>query len=107
MAQTVDAINTRASKAIVIGWVAGLAYFVWWGDIAASFWANIVLVAVGVFVSSIVLGGAVAMVMRALYRMKTRSQGGGAKFLAWGDFISPVVAFFVSEPIAILVTSWF
>jgi hypothetical protein len=107
MAQTIDAKNTRASKAIVIGWVAGLAYFVWWGDIEASFWANIVLVAVGVFVSSIVLGGAVAMVMGVMTRMTTRSQGGSTNFLPWGVFISPVVAFFVSKPVALLVTGWF
>ena len=107
MVQTVDATNTKSSKAIVIGWVAGLAYFVWWGDIEASFWANIALVAVGVFVSSIVLGSAVAMVMDALTRLTTRSKGRGTNFLGWGAFISPVVAFFVSKPVALLVTGWF
>lgn len=107
MVQTVNATNTKSSKAIVIGWVAGLAYFVWWGDIEASFWANIALVAVGVFVSSIVLGSAVAMVMDALTRLTPRSQGRGTNFLAWGTFISPVVAFFVSKPVALLVTGWF
>ena len=107
MVQTVDATNTKSSKAIVIGWIAGLAYFVWWGDIEASFWANIVLVAVGVFVSSIVLGSTVAMVMDVLTRITKRSQGRGANFSAWGAFISPVVAFFVCKPVALLVTSWF
>ncbi len=101
MTISVEHANTKSSQLTIVGWLAGLAYYVWFGSIEATFLEHSILLVGGIFVSSIVIGGGVAFFFGILTRIFTGSWGGSPHGYAWGAFIAPVIAFFCVQPIAI------
>lgn len=100
MTLSVEQTNTKSSKLAIIGWLAGLAYYVWFGSIEASILGHAILIVGGIFVSSIVIGGGVAFFFGLLTRIFTGSWDGSPHGYAWGAFIAPVIAFFCVQPVA-------
>lgn len=100
MALSIDAVNTKAAKNTIFGWLAGLAYYNWFASasVHVSGLGHVILVVVGIFATSIVIGGGVALISGLLTKSLTGSVGGSSDFYAWGAFISPVIAFFAAEP---------
>ena len=91
---SIDKVNEKASVFTIIGWLMGLAYYVWFGSINASLLENIILAVGGVFGSSIIIGGGVALIFGVVTRIGTGSWSGSPHGYAWGAFIAPVIAFF-------------
>lgn len=100
MSVSVEQANAKSSQYTVIGWLAGVAYFVWYQSIDLSIQGHVILVAGGGFISSIIIGGGMALVSGALTRVFTGSWSGSHHGYAWGAFIAPVIAFFCVEPVA-------
>ena len=48
--------NRKSSQFTILGWLAGLAYYVWFGSIEANMLEHFILVVGGVFLSSIIIG---------------------------------------------------
>jgi hypothetical protein len=92
--------NSRSSQFTIFGWLAGLAYYVWFGTIDATILEHVILVVGGTFLSSIIIGGSVAFFFGFLTRIFTGSWDGSPHGYAWGAFIAPVIAFFCVEPAA-------
>jgi hypothetical protein len=63
-AVSIETVNTYAAKWTIGGWFAGLAYYNWFSSTAAHvpLWAHFLLVTVGMFAVSIVIGGGMALV---------------------------------------------
>jgi hypothetical protein len=95
----IDKVNTVAATHTIIGWFAGLAYFNWFASNAdkITWWEQALLIVVGMFAASIIIGGAVALLMAAITKVVMREVGDNATLFAWGAFISPVIAFFSAK----------
>lgn len=101
MALSVDRVNTKAAKMTIFGWLAGLAWFAYDNGIdALSIISWAILIVVGMFASSIVIGGGIMFLMAGLTKLVTGDSEGSIHFFAWGAFISPVIAFFCASPLA-------
>ena len=92
--------NTKSSQFTVVGWLSGLAYYVWFGSIEATVVEHAILIVAGIFLSSIIIGGGVALLFGILTRALTGSWDGSPHGYAWGAFIAPVIAFFAVRPTA-------
>jgi len=99
MAISIDAINTKAATYTIVGWFAGLAYFNWFASAPqhVSWIGHAILIVIGMFVASILIGGGVALVLGYLTKALTGRAEGSPDLYAWGVFISPVIAFFAAE----------
>jgi large-conductance mechanosensitive channel len=108
MALSVEQINTKASKFTIAGWFAGLAYFNWFSSTAVhvSWVGHAILVIVGMFAASIIIGMGVALIMGLITKIATGRTDGSPHVYAWGAFISPVIAFFAAEPTIRLVARY-
>lgn len=95
----IDAINTSASKATIVGWFAGLSYFGWWASdaVQVSFGAMSVLVVGGMFASSILIGGGVSLLIAGIAKALTGKTEGYPSLFTWGVVVSPVLAFFAAR----------
>ncbi|WP_273499677.1 hypothetical protein [Lentibacter algarum] len=92
--------NTKSSQFTILGWLVGLAYFVWFGSIEATMLQHAILLLGGIFLSSIIIGGGVAFFFGILTRIFTGTWDGSPHGYAWGAFIAPIIAFFCVEPAA-------
>jgi hypothetical protein len=95
----IDRVNEVAAKLTIGGWFAGLAYFNWFAADAAkiAWWGQVLLIVVGMFAASIIIGGAVSLLMAAVTKMLMGEIKDNPTFFAWGAFISPVLAFFAAK----------
>lgn len=100
MTISAEQANSKSSQFTILGWLGGLAYYVWFGSIEATILEHVILVIGGVFLSSIIIGGGVAFLFGVLTRIFTGSWEGSPHGYAWGAFIAPVIAFFCVEPAA-------
>lgn len=100
MTISVEHANNKSSQFTILGWIVGLAYYVWFGSIDANILEHIILIFGGVFLSSIIIGGGVALFFGVLTRIFTGSWQGSPHGYAWGAFIAPVIAFFCVQPVA-------
>lgn len=100
MALTIEQINTKAATYTIVGWFAGLAYYNWFAKspVHVSFIGHVVLVVVGLFAASIVIGMGVALLFGLITKLVTGRADGSPHGYAWGAFVSPVIAFFAAEP---------
>lgn len=99
MALSVEQINTKAAKFTIFGWLVGLAYFNWFSSAAAhvSLVGHAILVIVGMFAASIIIGMGIALIMGLVTKAATGSTVGSPHGYAWGAFVSPVIAFFAAD----------
>ena len=103
MALSIDRINTYSSRLTIVGWFAGLSWFdIQFGHSSVSWYGWLILVVGGMFASSIVIGGGVALIMAGLTKLLTGRSDGSPKLFLLGLLVSPVVAFFVATPLALL-----
>lgn len=109
MAFPIEKINAKAAKYTIVGWFAGLVYFNWFSSapVHVSWIGHVILVVVGMFAASILIGGGVALVFGLLTKALTGRMEGSPDLYAWGAFISPAIAFFAAEPAIRLVASVF
>lgn len=97
----VERVNEIASKNTTIGWFAGLAWFRYSNgaqDISYFEWA--ILIVIGMFVASIVIGGGMAMVAAAITKFLTGKADASPNAFAWMAYLSPLLAFFAASPVA-------
>lgn len=108
MALSVEQINTKAAKFTILGWFAGLAYFNWFSSTAVhvSLVGHAILVVVGMFAASIIIGMGLALIVGLITKAVTGNSLGSPHGYAWGAFISPVIAFFAAEPAIRLVARY-
>jgi hypothetical protein len=108
VALTIERINTKAARNSIIGWFIGLAYFNWFSStpVHVSLVGHVVLVVVGLFAASILIGMVVALVFAVITKIATGRTDGSPHGYAWGAFTSPVIAFFAVEPAIRLVATY-
>ncbi|MDP7028710.1 MAG: hypothetical protein QF733_00645 [Phycisphaerales bacterium] len=87
--------NTCSSQTSILGWFAGLAYYNWFaGDpISVPFWAQIILIIGGLFASSIIIGGGLAILAGIVTKVVTGRFDGSPNAFAWAALVSPVLNF--------------
>ena len=95
----IDLINSYAAKFTIFGWFVGLAYFNWFSGspIHIPLWGHLVLITVGMFAASIIIGGGLALVAAGVTKVATGSAEGSPHAFSWAAFISLVVAFFAAK----------
>jgi hypothetical protein len=95
---TVEAINSKAARMTIIGWLAGLAYYNWFAHSppAVPFWGHVVLVIAGIFVASIFIGGLMSLLAAAITKLLTGRTDGSLHAFSWAAIISPIIAFFAA-----------
>jgi len=83
----------------IAGWFAGLTHYNWFSSTAVHLplWQHILLVVVGMFAASIVIGGGMALLAGGLTKVITGRSDGSVQAFAWAAFISPVLAFFAAK----------
>ncbi|UDL90191.1 hypothetical protein LGH82_01990 [Mesorhizobium sp. PAMC28654] len=93
---TVDQINGKASGMVIFGWFVGLAYYNWFSrsPISVPIWAHIVLIVVGMFAASIIIGGGLALIAAGITKAVTGSAQGSPHAFSWAAFIGLILAFF-------------
>lgn len=98
VALSVEKTNTYAAKFSIAGWFIGLAYYNWFSSSAVhvSLVGHIILVVVGMFAASVLIGLGVALIFAILTKLLTGRHDGTSDLYAWGAFISPVLAFFAA-----------
>jgi len=103
---TVERANEYSSKATLFGWFVGLAWFAYTSPEAASlpWWAWAVLIVVGMFAASVVIGLGFALVAATITKAVTGDSRSSPNAYAWGAVICPVIAFFCAWPAAKLLT---
>ncbi|HEY8381854.1 MAG TPA: hypothetical protein VIL09_06875 [Microvirga sp.] len=96
---TIDRVNEKASRMVIFGWLAGLAYYNWFSSspITVPLWGHAVLVIGGIFVASIIIGAGLALCAAAVTKMVTGRTDGSIHAFSWAAFIGPVLAFFASK----------
>lgn len=95
----VKTVNHYAAKWTVCGWFIGLAYYTWFAAKAVHLpWWELATVAfVGMFATSVLIGGTLALIAAHLTKKLTGSHEGSTDLFAWGALISPVLAFFAAK----------
>lgn len=95
----IDTVNTFAAKTTIGGWFVGLAYYNWFASAPPhlAIWIHAILVVGGLFASSILIGGGMALLMGGLTKILTGRVDGSPHAFSWGAFISPVIAFFAAK----------
>ena len=98
MALWVEQINTKAAKYSIAAWFVGLAYFNWFASTAThvSIAGHIILVVVGMFAASILIGMMVTLILGLTTMLLAGRTDASPRGDAWGAFISPVIAFFAA-----------
>jgi len=91
-------VNAIAAKWTIYGWFLGLAYFEWFAAVPAHLpiWELAILVVIGMFASSVIIGGGVALILGAMTKTITGSWG-DTTYYPWGALISPMLAFFAAR----------
>lgn len=95
---SIDSVNTKVSKATMLGWILGQVWESWNGRTSSLTWIDwAILVIPGTFFTSIVVGGGIAMILGGVTKLLTGSMHSTGVFYAWGIVFSPIAAFFVAK----------
>lgn len=96
---SIDAINTDVAKFTVTGWFIGLAYFNWFASDGKHLplWEHATLIIGGLFGSSILIGGGIAVLAGVATRIFTGRWDGSTLGASLNGYISPVLAFFAAK----------
>ena len=99
MSVSIETVNTYAAKWTVGGWFIGLAYYNWFSSapIHVPLLGHILLLTVGMFAASVLIGGGMAVLAAVVTKLTTGNVEGSPHGFAWAAFISPVVAFFAAK----------
>lgn len=99
MSANIELINTYAAKWTIGGWFIGLAYYNWFtsSPIHVPLLGHVLLVTIGMFAASIVIGGGMALLAAGVTRLAVGRADGSPHGFAWAAFISPVIAFFATK----------
>jgi len=99
MAMSIEVANTYAAKWTIGGWFIGLAYYNWFSSapIHVPMLGHILLLTVGMFAASVLIGGGMALLAGLVTKVATGQIEGSPHAFAWAAFISPVIAFFVAK----------
>jgi hypothetical protein len=83
----------------IVGWFTGLAYYNWFSStgVHLPIWQHALLVVVGMFAASIIIGAGMALVAAALTKVITGRSDSSINAFAWAAFISPAIAFFAAK----------
>jgi hypothetical protein len=101
MALSIDDVNTKASKATMLGWALGLAWIAYFNTVPGLSildWA--ILIVAGLFGASIVIGGGTAMLLAWFTKLSYGKSDARPELFALGVVTSPIIAFFCVGPIA-------
>jgi len=101
---TIDRINYTVAQVTVGGWFLGLAYFNWFSSSGPSLplWIQSILVVGGLFASSILIGGSIAMFAALITRIATGRPDGSTLGFMLAGWVSPVLAFFAAKYAVVL-----
>lgn len=96
---TVERVNTLASRMVLFGWFTGLAYYNWFTDnpIHVPLWAHAILVVVGMFAASIIIGGGLAFIAAGITKILTGRGDGDPIAYSWAAFLSIPIAFVAAK----------
>lgn len=98
---TVDQVNSKCAGATIFGWFVGLAWVAYSGSVIGLSWLDwVLLVVVGMFVASIIIGAGFAVLAAGITKLATGRSDGSPHLFAWGVFICPIIAFFSAGPAA-------
>ena len=92
--RAIDWINSKAASWTIFGWLAGCSWVSWQGqasDISTAWW--LVIVVVGIFGSSLIVGGGISLLIAALCKISTGRADGAPLVFALGVIVSPILAF--------------
>jgi hypothetical protein len=97
--EEITLVNTYAAKWTIAGWFVGLAYYNWFAMAPehVPLLAHLVLIVGGLFASSIIIGGGMALLAALVTRLMTGSVVASPDAFAWAAFISPILAFFAAK----------
>lgn len=92
---SIELINTYAAKSAIAGWFVGLAYYNWFSSHAhhVPWWGHLILILPGLFFASVVIGAVVALILAGVTKIIFGKYDATGDIIAWGFFISPVLAF--------------
>lgn len=95
----IDSVNNKTAKMTIVGWFAGLAYYNWFSSTASALpiWQHALLVVVGMFAASVIIGAGMCLLAGGLTKIVTGRSDGSIHAFAWTAFISPVLAFFAAK----------
>ena len=103
---TIDRVNTGASKATIFGWFAGLAWMVYSDSVMGLSWIDwALLVVVGMFAASIIIGGAFSLLAALLTKVIFRKSNASPTLFALAGIIAAIIAFLCAAPVAGLLAS--
>jgi len=95
----IDRVNELASKQVIFFWFAGLAYYNWFtsNPISVPWWAHIILVVGGMFASSIVIGGGMALIAAWLTKRLFGRSDAVPGLFGWAGIISSILTFIAAK----------
>ena len=105
--QLVVRVNACSSQTSIVGWFGGLAYYNWLASdpISVSFWGQVVLIIGGLFASSIIIGGGLAIMAGIVTKAATGRFDGSPHAFAWAAVVSPVLNFIAAKYALLLFSS--
>ena len=95
----IDRVNDLASKQVILGWFAGLAYYNWFtgSPISVPWWAHIILVVGGMFASSIIIGGGMSLLAAGITKLMFGRSDAVPGLFGWAGIIATILAFIASK----------
>jgi hypothetical protein len=94
----IDYINTQNSKLVIGAWFVGLAYYDWFASgPSLAWWVHLALIVVGMFISSIVIGGGMAILAAALNKSAFGYAEARPNLFKLAGLLATVIAFFAAK----------
>jgi hypothetical protein len=100
MALSIDRIGDLSSKTTIVGWLGGLAWLALFTENAVGvvWWEWLILVIVGMFAASIVIGGGLAMLAAFLTRLVIGKSDGSPHAFVFTAIVSPLLSLYATGP---------
>lgn len=103
---SIDRVNTGASKATIFGWFAGLAWMAYSDSVVGLSWMDwALLVVVGMFAASIIIGGALSLLAALLTKVILGKGNESSTLFALAGIMAAIIAFLCAAPVAGLLAS--
>ena len=95
MALSIDTVNTKVSKATIVGWFLGLIWIGYHDSFRSLSWLDwAILIIPGMFAASIIIGGGMSLLFAGITRLVYGRADATPIFFACGVIVSPIIAFF-------------